>query len=331
MVLAVDHDVPPGCRESKVGMRCKDDGVAYVAELCKLFSIPEGQCLDGDRPRYDITLHTRSLELAAVLNNLAKVSDKAPFDIDLDAVALGGWSAGNRAQFILAGATPQITEVRKPVQLAAAKPLAGVPPFSFADFVKLEVKPKAVIGMATPHALKGGHYCKPDAQGCCLDRRGESKACGGGAKPTCADGSWESQSSFAGVKLPMLLGTGSGDCKIFGGEKRCPKSVPVHRRRTFDALPKGDKYLLYFADPLCDAKTFCRSCATGHETFNLGKAVEPCPDKDCSTRDAARRSIRAAARAFLDWHLLKRQEARRYLASDSVHHAGDCHAEWLRK
>lgn len=86
-------------------------------ESCKLANVPQEECLQGDpvtgdRPYLDSAV-TRPYDVVAALDNLPmlkmRIKRQENVDINLDQIALAGWSAGSQAALVFAGAKRDIS------------------------------------------------------------------------------------------------------------------------------------------------------------------------------------------------------------------------------
>ncbi len=84
------------------------------AKLCELALVPPAECVAGDdEDATGLLAVARALDLAAVLDDLPRLSQVSVNNggpaLDLDHVALSGWSGGSRGPMVLMGATVKPT------------------------------------------------------------------------------------------------------------------------------------------------------------------------------------------------------------------------------
>lgn len=105
-------------------------------------------------------------------------------------------------------------------------------------------------------------------------------------------------------------------------------SVAENRRRTFDLMPAGDKYLLWLLEEAARHTSFefeVDACATYAASQMLDPAVYPAR---CETYLAW---LRSALLAFLDAHVRDSATARAYLASENLSVLTESAASWERR
>ncbi len=102
----------------------------------------------------------------------------------------------------------------------------------------------------------------------------------------------ESGGSWRDVRGPMLVITGDGD------EKAANDLTGPIRRRAFDGMPDGDKFLLY---------SRLESRNIGHGSYNLGVDVED------DTVAVLHTTLSTTAQAFVDWSARGDSEAETWL------------------
>lgn len=111
---------------------------------CALASVPEAECVPGDDEDANGLLAVfRAYDIAAVLDDLPRLSQLSVANggpaLDLDKVALSGWSGGSRGPMVLMGAT--------------VRPTPGAPLFS-----KTHARPAAAFIMSPTGPGFGGFY-----------------------------------------------------------------------------------------------------------------------------------------------------------------------------
>ncbi len=112
--------------------------------LCELASVPTAECVPSDdEDSNGLVAIGKAYDIKAVLDDLPRLSqisvDNGGPSLDLDRVAVAGWSGGSRGPMVLMGA-----EVR---------PTAGAPLFTNPD-----ARPKAAIFMSPAGAGFGGWF-----------------------------------------------------------------------------------------------------------------------------------------------------------------------------